>query len=76
MNGRDEIWLIGFGGGVLVFLDVESMGVFVIFVFFLDENGVVVCCYVWVCCNGVEEDIVEEWFGLVEFGCFIMWLFE
>lgn len=72
-NGRDETRLTGFGGGASALLDAESTGALAIFAFPLDENGAAARCHVWVCQNGVEEDIAEERFGPVEPGRFIMW---
>jgi hypothetical protein len=72
-NGRDETRLTNFGGSASALLDAESTGALTIFAFPLDENGAALGCHVWVCRNGIEEDIAEERFGPVEPGRFIMW---
>lgn len=72
-NGRDETRLTNFGGAASALLDAESTGALTIFAFPLDENGAAIRCHVWVCRNGVEEDIAEERFGPVEPGRFIIW---
>lgn len=72
-KGRDETRLTGFGGEASPLLDPASTGALTVFAFPLDESGAATHCHVWVCRNGVEEDIAEERFGPVEPGRFIMW---
>lgn len=75
-NGRDETRLTNFGGGASALLDAESTGALTIFAFPLDESGAATRCHVWVCRHETEEDLVEERFGPVEPGRFVIWLPE
>ncbi len=69
---RNESRVTNFGGESSALLDPESTGALTIFAFKLD-NEESTECYVWVCCNSVEEDVFEERFGPVEPGQWLIW---
>ncbi|XSG74214.1 type II restriction endonuclease [Herpetosiphon llansteffanensis] len=63
---RNEARITNFGGKSSVLLDPESTGALTIFYF--DLSLQTPDCYVWVCRNELEEDIIEERFGIIEPG--------
>jgi hypothetical protein len=72
-SGRNEARLTGFGGATSALLDPESTGALTIFAFQLNSDGFAAGCEVWVCRDGVEEDLVEDRIGPVEPSKAIVW---
>ena len=70
---RDETRLTNFGGRESALLDPESTGALVVFAFAPDGAAGAITCHVWVCTDGTEEDLVEEWIGPVEPGSCTVW---
>ena len=71
---RDELRITNLGGKNSALLDPESTGALSIFAFQRPDAGKdAACCNVWVCRNGVEEDIVELETGPVEPGQWTTW---
>lgn len=66
---RNETRLTGFGGANSPLLDPDSTGSLAVFSFHLDANGGdAVECHVWLCNDETEEDIIEDYIGVVEPG--------
>lgn len=70
---RDEVRVTNLGGAASPLLDPESTGALVVFAFREPEAGDTDLCKVWVCRDGVEEDIVERETGPVEPGRWAIW---
>lgn len=71
---RNETRLTNFGGQSSALLDPESTGALTVFSFVLDASGAANACHVWVCRDGIEEDLFEERLGPVEPKQFVIWM--
>ena len=65
-NGRRETRLTGFGGRESALLDPESTGSIAAFAFPPASPDGKRTCHIWVCRNPAEENLIEDWFGVVE----------
>lgn len=70
---RDEARLTNFGGAQSALLDPDSTGALTVFAFLIDDRGIARDCHVWVCRDGIEEDLIEERIGPVEPGEYVVW---
>lgn len=62
---RNETRLTGFGGSESAFLDPDSAGSIAVFVFCLGSSQTETHCHAWICRHGIEEDIVEDYVGVL-----------
>lgn len=63
---RDEVRITGFGGRRSPLLNPDSTGALAIFAFFRSESDL--RSEVWVCHREAEEEIAEEWLGMIDPG--------
>ena len=70
---RDEMRVTNLGGASSALLDPESTGALAVFAFRFGDDGHAVACNVWVCRNGLEEDLIEQEIGPVEPGRWTTW---
>lgn len=70
---RDEMRVTNLGGAASALLDPESTGALAVFAFGYGDDGHEVACNVWVCRNGLEEDLIEQKIGPVEPGRWTTW---
>lgn len=72
-GGRNETRVTGFGGATSALLDPESTGALTVFAFRAGTEIAAPECHVWVCRHETEEDLVEDRFGPVEPGNWLIW---
>lgn len=72
-SGRDEARITNLGGASSAILDPDSTGALCVFAFSVNSSGLAEDCHVWVCDNGIEEDLIESITGPIEPGKWAMW---
>jgi hypothetical protein len=70
---RNETRMTRLGGQASALLNPDSTGSIAAFVFMLDQQGRATDCHAWVCDNPLEEDLIEDRFGVVEPKAFTIW---
>lgn len=75
-RGRNEARLTNFGGISSALLDPENTGAIAIFVFEISQQVSAEACYVWVCQNIPEEDLLEDRIGPIDPGQGKVWTAE
>jgi hypothetical protein len=73
---RNETRLTGFGGRTSPLLDPESTGAIAVFSFDTSVDGEGPVCRIWVARSAAEEELIEQYFGLVEPGRIARWPLE
>lgn len=72
-SGRNETRITQLGGKSSALLDPENTGTLAVFAFVLDDEGVAICCHVWVCEHETEVELVEGRIGPVDPGKWVIW---
>jgi hypothetical protein len=70
---RNETRMTRLGGQASALLNPDSTGSIAAFVFLLNSEGRATSCHAWVCDNPLQEDIIEDRFGVVEPKSFTIW---
>lgn len=70
---RNEARITNWGGASSAVLDPESTGALAIFAFEVRHDQTPADLHVWVCNNLLEEDLIEDRFGQVEPGRYLIW---
>lgn len=70
---RNETRMTRLGGQASALLNPDSTGSITALVFLLDADGKATSCHAWVCDDPLQEDIIEDRFGVVEPKSFTIW---